>query len=874
MSAKNSKKSSKRNPKNLHLTCGIYFSLLNEASNAGIQELVKCYIHLFDSKIDLYSPSLPVKISKLSHCESCPSSLPFPPPADELQSIKAKIRSSDQAFLNEFINTIQPYLVNEEKNKWFVNKIIEIICNDELVDESQKFYKDYNNDCVSAKTLNKFNKFNFYHFLIGTILFIMEYSKDNKEGGDTFNELFEKGRNNKEGYCLKDKYKNSNHENSIILVDNIAKETIDNMHPDEQNNQLDENISPEEAKRKKEWFENISKILQPVAEVAEYYSKPWNWGQYRNTNALSEYLNKLNNEFSKIKLKIIKNSDVDFEKLYICNYYDKTPETTSLLDFGKGSDSYKQDIEEDFFLNNEHFLFLGDGGIGKSTFLQNLLVHNIKYYKTYKAIPIHIYSRNFKCNDIINSINFIESFLPNDYTINIYVDALDETNLESRSILLQEIINLIKNKKNIRFFITSRPSEYLNSLKNAINTVYLYSFSKDKIYQYIRNICEINNVDNYLLNEKLGLKEFINNNIRMVSYPLYLILIISIIQQQNELPNSKAKLFETSFNILYRTHDIVNKIYFNRQRISNLTQQEMFKLLCGVGYNSFIEYSYNMNFSRLNSFVESSKSKYNINKNFDTYDLIENLTTAVPILEAVESDFEEGEILYNFIYQTFCEYFAAYYYFNNYDQFLIDIKGFLSDYPVYDDSCSVLPLLIDIYINENSGFDVEKKFMLPIIESVLDICNYSLDTYIKLYYSQIITSDDTKISANENRTRFYLISFLLHYYNFKAPQLEFSSICEAEHINDFREKLPFEEEDAFKSQPDADLDEEYERWLEYQYEHRDMPDYPTIYAIEFNKIIDNKTKYHDIYDAMTNENSDFYKEFNKLIELKNSIEKQ
>ena len=320
MSAKNSKKSSKRNPKNLHLTCGIYFSLLNEASNAGIQELVKCYIHLFDSKIDLYSPSLPVKISKLSHCESCPSSLPFPPPADELQSIKAKIRNSDQAFLNEFINTIQPYLVNEEKNKWFVNKIIEIICNDELVDTTQKFFKDYNDVSVPAKTLNQYNKFNFYHFLIGTILFIMEYSKDNKNGSDTFKELFEKGNTNKEGYYLKDKHKNTNFKNTITLVDNdnTTSESVD-----DNNNQYEENLSPEEAKRKKEYFEAMGKVFQPVVEAIEYYSKPWNWKKTsENNNDEADNSFECNENARKMNNCDVYNGTVGVYHNYT-NYYDE-----------------------------------------------------------------------------------------------------------------------------------------------------------------------------------------------------------------------------------------------------------------------------------------------------------------------------------------------------------------------------------------------------------------------------------------------------------------------------------------------------------------------------------------------------------------------
>ena len=141
------------------------------------------------------------------------------------------------------------------------------------------------------------------------------------------------------------------------------------------------------------------------------------------------------------------------------------------------------------------------------------------------------------------------------------------------------------------------------------------------------------------------------NYIHYLSNPLLLSMFMLNFENYPELPKRKSRFYENVFNTLYQRHDGTSKHGFQREKLSNLKQDDfefILKRFCFLSY-----------FEGIFSFDEKYlKDKFKIIKDkqtkisFDNNDLICDLHVAISILV------KEG-LEYKFHHRSMQEYFVA-----------------------------------------------------------------------------------------------------------------------------------------------------------------------------------------------------------------------
>lgn len=825
----------------------------------------------------------------------CADAVPFDRRKDEakkyIDAFDFDIKNNYKKLLIKMDSLIKYYfdIENNDKILKLVCALKETIEKDNEIRSTDEFYIYGDGTSTTKDRLVAKNDFELQPFLLGIFHYILLNKPDNMAGSETIEKWTEKSDPNKpnsvtlfksrigQSYLKQTKYEiiNINTQNSI---DDLEEEN-NNLNSDisqecDRKVKLDDDVADEEEqKRKDEYFKRMGDVLLPLAKVMDYYSKPWNWNTNSPENSKSTLENYINNQlnlFSKVRLPIVNKEYVDFYDLFVCNFYSRIQENyTKTEPFVVETNELKHDLEEDFLLSEKSFLFLGAGGVGKSTFIHNLYLMSLRYYDTYSAIPIHLYARRYKENDIKNKIAEINNFnTDSKYKVFFFIDALDEMKTSSLDSILNEIEECLNNKM-AYFFVSSRPSDNINYIKKYLTTVYIYNFNNEDVYKYITNVCKVNEEENYLLNDKYNLKNFINNNKNFACIPLYLVLIIQILQKRGSLPNSRAEIFEEAYDLIFKKHDINDKHFYDRNITSGLSQDTIHNLLCGIGRYLFIEYQYDFDYDRFKNFIEKTVTDYNITEKFDKKDLLSDLVTAVPLLESYDS--QEGT-RYNFIYTTMCEYFAAYYYYQHTNEFFIDANGFLSGYEVYNESCSVIPLLFEIYTKNNPFNNIEEKYIYPLLRIVLNRYN-NLETYIMGCYGVIYTSEENKAIQYINRPEFYLVDFILQYFGQVPPILDYFDIDDYSNLIEFKLDFSDRKKPEILQKNENETDEEWieresiehEKWLEEQADkYYNTYEFPAVWQFDFQRICTNKTKYQEAYNAIMSPDGCFSKEFDFL----------
>ncbi len=233
-------------------------------------------------------------------------------------------------------------------------------------------------------------------------------------------------------------------------------------------------------------------------------------------------------------------------------------------------------------------IVLGEVGMGKTTSLVYLHLKDcekaIKNFDNHK-VPIYIELKNMVRNEtlvekIINKIGLNKEIIISDLKkgkFNIYLDGLNEIEKEHKNVAITEIRNLLETFPNNFFLLSSRPHSYsgqfdTSSFGKSIPIFQLLKMNDSQMIEFLDKNCD-------LKNKKTILSEIENNNKlkQIVSTPLMLAMLVSVVSIEGNIPKDKAKILRSFMYSLYNRET---------KQEASFQVEEFHVLLCCLGFQS------------------------------------------------------------------------------------------------------------------------------------------------------------------------------------------------------------------------------------------------------------------------------------------------
>lgn len=241
---------------------------------------------------------------------------------------------------------------------------------------------------------------------------------------------------------------------------------------------------------------------------------------------------------------------------------------TRYLDKKRAHSPAEIDIKE--VIDSEQFIIIeGSMGSGKSKLIRNLITYfaTPEIFERKKRIPIFVTFKDFieeyKCNlknVINNALNKIinKDYLPDDINYIIFIDAIDEIDLQNEKIF--EYLNNIKiqlsETKNIKILSTIRDLDKIGNNGNIFNLAficYIASLSLEQVTNVIKTVCKNVSTHDRLFNDLKKSQLFKN----IPKNPITAILLANIINQNsNDLPSNLTELYSKYMEIIVGRWDI------------------------------------------------------------------------------------------------------------------------------------------------------------------------------------------------------------------------------------------------------------------------------------------------------------------------------
>lgn len=388
-----------------------------------------------------------------------------------------------------------------------------------------------------------------------------------------------------------------------------------------------------------------------------------------------------------------------------------------------------------FFNRFNKSIITGNAGSGKSFLIKFLFSKcvleeyklpikvELRYLNDYNGtLQEYIYGKIFEYNKLGASQTITERLLESGNCV-FFFDGFDELKLESKSKRLKELEDFTGRFNANTYLITSRPHTNIEQLSNFFNFK-ISPLSKDDIVSFI--IRQVQNSSEFTT--KIIDTILAPNNSSYLSYltnPLLLSMFIFTFEKYGHLPQKKSEFYYQVFDTLYSTHDSLTKLYYTRNRESELPKEDIVKILNHFSYISFFKEKFFFSKMYFDECLNEIKLKQKELK-FENDKLIYDYSVGIGILML------DG-IEYAFPHRSLQEYFTSLAISDmNTETKKIFYSKLADRIFYYDSEISRLDNLLDILV-ETDTYEVAEFFIIQLLYNIgkvlsLDKTGISYDT--------------------------------------------------------------------------------------------------------------------------------------------------
>lgn len=369
--------------------------------------------------------------------------------------------------------------------------------------------------------------------------------------------------------------------------------------------------------------------------------------------AFEEYLQYTSDLYSKLKTLLYKQTPQ-----FIYNFYEPV-----------GVLRNRKSIVDTSNVNNileigKRLIVTGTGGIGKSVMLKHFFLDTIKR-TTYIPVFVELRSLNSLEKDNINIEKHIYTIMRNlkfnlekkyfDYSLDmgcyvILFDGFDELKNDISDTVTNEILNLCDKYPDNYFIVSSRPlQEFIGW--NQFEEVKAMRLTKKQALSMIEKL-DYDAVVKEKFSQALN-DELYDKYKSFASTPLLLTIMLLTFENRYSMPDKLNDFYEQAFMALFHTHD-ATKGGYRREKYSKLGFEDFKLVFAHFCFKSFFNSDYEFTESKAIEYIEKTRRKGIISKEFESEAYLEDLTKSVCMLV------HEG-LNYVFSHRSFQEYFAAVY---------------------------------------------------------------------------------------------------------------------------------------------------------------------------------------------------------------------
>lgn len=455
-------------------------------------------------------------------------------------------------------------------------------------------------------------------------------------------------------------------------------------------------------------------------------------------DGLSNYLEKQRAKFVNIKTLLHRTTPVPFYDIYLptrLSCRNKSIETSSI---------------NRVFWETQFVTIIGDAGSGKSTLIKHLFLNSIsekfcipilielRYLNDYKGSIEDYIRENIFENKLSPTEKILNRLLENGKFV-FFLDGYDEIKSDSKKFVVEKLNAFIDKYRLNRFLLTSRPYSNIELLPlfhnyriEKLNDVEIKKFiSIQKIeselaQKIIKSVSE---------NKVLYLKSYLTN-------PLLLSLYILTFSTNSSIPDKKYIFYRRVLDVLFKEHDSITKIGYERELKTKLSQEGFEEILKIFSFISYFDSEYDFTKDYLFDLLNKIKEK-RTSFNFDNNDLIEDLKSAIAL-------WTEDSGVYSFAHRSMQEYFAALYIKginDNKKDAYKKIHSKLFENRRNRETANFLSLC-----DEMDSYNYKKYMLLPTLKSINKKINRQDDrTIIKSCLLLFFSNIEFEISSTESR---------------------------------------------------------------------------------------------------------------------------
>ena len=535
-------------------------------------------------------------------------------------------------------------------------------------------------------------------------------------------------------------------------------------------------------------------------------------------------------------------------------------------------------------------VFRGDGGLGKSMMMRNLLLSCLDEYERLGLIPFFITIKDYNSEyksileyvcDMIHSMwpeataENVELILKNGIALLLF-DGLDEISQETLIDFTKKLNNFMTEYSENHFIISSRPYSSFYSMHN-FSLVYLQKFRKEQSlelidrYGYFASTPKIQKKFRDLVDTKLFIthEDFSNN-------PLLLSIMMMTFRRDAEIPTEKYRFYERAYSVLSSEHD-ASKEFYTRRLSTGLSAEQFaacFAYFCAVTYSesklTFTELEIKHYLDRFKDQVTAEMIKdVRVND-------IENLTVKNFIYDAANNLclLRHDEVNYDFIHRSFQDYFCARYFHSLVDEDLeLLIRVFDTNDVMKKDELT-LSMLFDMKPSAT-----EKYMFVPYLNDLFERCDRGngIWSFLELIYPHYQVGDkNIDVEKEFHMPKSILYSFIHDHYGIpeisvdvdEVPELHALIIEELRYVLDTGEVQSTDLlHKEYVSQFDSSLEGEgYDPDAEFEV-YTETSTELVGYVYEFNWSIIRRRKNEKLIEFIENEDNPFMKEYNAMRRL-------